>query len=84
PHSDSLDALVHRTAHTLSAKQRGAVVVGAVRGDNSAVHGADPATLFEIGSISKTFTSLALATLATREEVSLQAPLYTLLPHGAA
>ncbi|MBB1261220.1 serine hydrolase domain-containing protein [Streptomyces alkaliterrae] len=83
-HSDSLDELVRRTAHALSAKRRGAVVVGAIRGDDSAVHGADPATLFEIGSVSKTFTSLALATLVTQEQVSLQAPLYKLLPHGAA
>jgi len=43
-----------------------------------------PDTLFEIGSITKTFTSLALAVLVGSGTVSLRTPLRDLLPTGAA
>lgn len=75
-----LDDLVRRTAERLDARQRGAVVVGAVRGVRCALHGADPATLFEIGSVTKTFTALALARLTVRGAVGLDQPLRDLLP----
>lgn len=42
--------------------------------------GAD--TLFEIGSITKVFTSLLLADAVTRGELSLDTPLRALAPHG--
>ncbi|WP_336319941.1 serine hydrolase domain-containing protein [Streptomyces lavendofoliae] len=71
---------VRRTAERLGARQRGAVVVGALRGGESAVHGADPGTLFEIGSVTKTFTSLALARLTVRGAVEPDQPLRDLLP----
>lgn len=76
----SLDDLVRRTAERLGARRRGAVVVGAVRGGRSALHGADPGTLFEIGSVTKTFTALTLARLAVRGTVGLDQPLRDLLP----
>ncbi|MBT2529835.1 beta-lactamase family protein [Streptomyces sp. ISL-99] len=75
-----LDDLVRRTAERLGARQRGVVVVGAVRGGQSALHGADPGTLFEIGSVTKTFTALALAQLTVRGAVGLDQPLRDLLP----
>lgn len=40
----------------------------------------DERTIFEIGSITKTFTSLLLADMVTRGEVSLDTPLQQLLP----
>jgi CubicO group peptidase (beta-lactamase class C family) len=43
-----------------------------------------PDTLFEIGSITKTFTSLALAVLVGSGTVSLRTPLRDLLPAGTA
>ena len=43
-----------------------------------------PDTLFEIGSITKTFTSLALAVLVGSGTVSLSTPLRHLLPTGTA
>jgi D-alanyl-D-alanine-carboxypeptidase/D-alanyl-D-alanine-endopeptidase len=43
-----------------------------------------PDTLFEIGSITKTFTSLALAVLVGSGTVSLGTPLRDLLPPGTA
>ncbi|MCP9957893.1 serine hydrolase domain-containing protein [Streptomyces sudanensis] len=80
----SLDDLVRRTAEQLGARQRGAVAVGAVLGGRSALHGADPGTLFEIGSVTKTFTSLVLARLAVRGAVRLDQPLRDLLPGDIA
>jgi CubicO group peptidase (beta-lactamase class C family) len=58
--------------------------VGALRGGQSALHGADPGTLFEIGSVTKTFTSLALARLTVRGAVGLHQPLRDLLPRDIA
>ncbi|AGS69171.1 serine hydrolase domain-containing protein [Streptomyces collinus] len=75
-----LDDLVRRTAQQLGVRQRGAIVVGAVRDGRSALHGADPGTLFEIGSVTKTFTALALARLTVRGAVRLDQPLRDLLP----
>jgi CubicO group peptidase (beta-lactamase class C family) len=79
--ADSLDDLVRRTARRVAAGPgHGAVVVGAVQGEESALSGADPRTLFEIGSISKTFTALALARLAVSGAVRLDQPLRELVP----
>lgn len=91
---DDLDELVRQTAERIAAGQRGAVVAGAVLGERIACHGAGasgspdghvpgPRTLFEIGSVSKTFTSLALARLAVAEAVQLEQPLRQLLPADA-
>jgi D-alanyl-D-alanine-carboxypeptidase/D-alanyl-D-alanine-endopeptidase len=56
------------------------------RGRVSLLDGASPGrdTLFEIGSITKTFTSLALAVLVRSGTVSLGMPLRELLPPGTA
>jgi CubicO group peptidase (beta-lactamase class C family) len=80
----SPETLVEETARRVAAGRRGAVVVGAVHGDSCAFGGAGPDTLFEIGSISKTFTALALARLAVRGAVALDQPLGELLPPGTA
>jgi CubicO group peptidase (beta-lactamase class C family) len=79
-----LHDLVRATAQRLSRGRRGAVMVGAVHGERSALHGADPDTLFEIGSVTKTFTSLALARLVVRGAVQLDQPLRELLPSDIA
>ncbi|MGR6916728.1 serine hydrolase domain-containing protein [[Actinomadura] parvosata] len=79
-----LDDLVRRTAEELAARRRGAVAVGAIRGEERATHGAGPHTVFEIGSITKTFTALTLARLAGRGEVAFEQPVRELLPDGAA
>jgi D-alanyl-D-alanine-carboxypeptidase/D-alanyl-D-alanine-endopeptidase len=76
----SIDDLVRQAAERAGSKRPGAVVVGAVRGGQSAVHGADPQTLFEIGSVTKTFTSLALARLVVGGALRLDQPLRDLLP----
>ncbi len=77
-----MDELVAQCVERLGAGRRGALAVGAIRGEESAVGGAAPATVFEIGSVSKTFTSLALARLAVRGAVTLDQPLRELLPDG--
>lgn len=67
------------------------MVVGVIEGPRRAVVTAGPAkggafdgnTLFEIGSISKVFTSLLLADMALRGEVSLDDPITKYLPAGA-
>jgi serine-type D-Ala-D-Ala carboxypeptidase/endopeptidase len=51
-------------------------------GDRTSLHPVDGQTIFEIGSISKVFTALALTTLADRGELSLQDPISKFLPAG--
>src|SRR5690349_7196415 len=46
--------------------------------------GVASSTLFEIGSATKVFTSLALADMVVRKEVSLDDPIERLLPTGCA
>lgn len=78
----TLDGLVEETARRLGADRPGPVAVGAVLGEESALHGAAPDTLFEIGSVSKTFTALALARLTVRGAVRWETPLASLLPEA--
>ena len=54
------------------------VHLGRVRGGDDAAP--DDATLYEIGSVSKTFTALLLADEVTRGNLSLDTPLANLLP----
>ncbi|MEW9546790.1 serine hydrolase domain-containing protein [Nonomuraea sp. NPDC050783] len=82
--SDPLDDLVRESAARLAARRPGALALGAVRGEESTIHGTGPGTVFEIGSITKTFTSLVLARLAVRGTVALDQPLRELLPAGTA
>ncbi|MHB0961917.1 MAG: serine hydrolase [Gemmatimonadaceae bacterium] len=51
-------------------------------GPNAGVQPFDAGTVFEIGSITKTFTTAILADMVTRGEVSLSDPVATLLPPG--
>lgn len=72
-----------------AVRRRVGVVVGIRRGDDTSVagraHGGprpDGRTLYEIGSITKTFTSLLLADGVVRGEWSLDDPVRALLPPG--
>jgi D-alanyl-D-alanine-carboxypeptidase/D-alanyl-D-alanine-endopeptidase len=72
-----------------AARRRAGLVVGVRRGDETSVvgrahEGPDPdgRTLHEIGSITKTFTSLLLADGVVRGEWSLDDPVRSLLPGG--
>ncbi|MFD3696934.1 serine hydrolase domain-containing protein [Streptomyces sp. NPDC058646] len=90
---EELGTLAQQTADRL-AQQRVGVVVAAVAGDSVEIRGAGttgadpghapgPDTLFEIGSVTKPFTALALARLAVKGLVELDDPLSALLPEGA-
>lgn len=92
--AEELAALVRKTVDRLAEQQVGAVVA-AVRDDAVEIRGAGstggahgrvpgPDTLFEIGSVTKSFTALALARLASVGTVGLDEPLVDLLPDGAS
>ncbi|MFD9013229.1 serine hydrolase domain-containing protein [Streptomyces sp. NPDC059552] len=77
-------AVVAVVAHDV-VEIRGAGRTGADHGRTGADHGRTapgPDTLFEIGSVTKTFTALALARMATAGAVALDEPLGDLLPDG--
>jgi D-alanyl-D-alanine-carboxypeptidase/D-alanyl-D-alanine-endopeptidase len=77
----SVDTLVRDAAAKLARHQ---AVVAAVVGDDVTIHGASgEKALFEIGSVSKVFTSLALACAVTRGKLRLEQPVVDLLPGGA-
>ena len=81
---------VDSVGQALVENQQGAAVVGLLREDTTAVHafgavdstGRRPTarTLFEIGSVTKTFTGLLLADAIERGEVERSTPVTTLLP----
>ncbi|PBC75361.1 CubicO group peptidase (beta-lactamase class C family) [Streptomyces sp. TLI_235] len=85
-----LGDLVRRTADRLVERQVGAVVVGIADGSveihsaggaGGAVQGAPgPDTVFEIGSVTKVFTSLVLARTVLAGAAALDEPLAELLP----
>ena len=89
-----LGSLAQQTADQLAADRVGAVVAvvaggvteirgaGRTGGDDESVPGAD--TVFEIGSVTKVFTALALARLVVAGTVELDEPLGELLPAGAS
>jgi len=86
-----LDDAVNQTAEQAGRQRRG-VVVGAIQGGRSAVAGRgddghgkvpDGRTLFEIGSVTKVFTSLLLADGVVRGEWELDTPVVELLPDVA-
>ncbi|MFJ1705051.1 serine hydrolase domain-containing protein [Kitasatospora sp. NPDC088346] len=89
-----LGDLARRTADRLVERHVG-VVVAAVAGDGVAIRGAGSPgggrsgppgadTVFEIGSVTKVFTSLALARLVVAGAAELDEPLVRLLPKGTA
>ncbi|MFI6482894.1 serine hydrolase domain-containing protein [Nonomuraea sp. NPDC050663] len=76
---------IDQAAASLAKRYPGAVVT--VVTDSGADHratgqAADETALFEIGSVTKVFTSLALATAVTRGELTLDTPLNDLLPEA--
>jgi CubicO group peptidase (beta-lactamase class C family) len=88
-----LGSLAQQTADRLAAERVG-VVVAAVAAGVTEIRGAGrtggrsegppgAGTLFEIGSVTKVFTSLALARLAAAGAVELDEPLARLLPGNA-
>lgn len=86
--------LVQQTADRLAGKQVGAVVAAVtpgtveIRGAGRTAAGGGstpgPDTLFEIGSVTKTFTALALARMARAGTAGLDEPLADLLPTTAS
>lgn len=92
--AQELGTLAQQTADRLAGKHVG-VVVAAVAEDVVEIRGAGstgaddgrtpgPDTLFEIGSVTKPFTALALARLASTGRAGLDEPLADLLPAGTS
>ncbi|MFB7179464.1 serine hydrolase domain-containing protein [Streptomyces sp. NPDC056257] len=92
--AQELATLAQRTADRLAERHVG-VVVAAVADDVVEIRGAGstgaghgcvpgPGTLFEIGSVTKAFTALALTRMASAAVVGLDEPLGDLLPAGTA
>ncbi|MFI5530390.1 serine hydrolase domain-containing protein [Kitasatospora sp. NPDC051853] len=82
--ADDLGALAQRTADGL-ARERVGVVVAALAGGEVEVRAAGAVgvdDVFEIGSVTKVFTALALAALVVDGEVGLDQPLAELLPEA--
>ncbi|MFB9593600.1 serine hydrolase domain-containing protein [Streptomyces racemochromogenes] len=92
--AQDLGTLAHATAERLARRHVGvavAVVAGgrvgyAAAGTTGRADGGTPGadTLFEIGSVTKTFTALALARMAVAGTVELDEPLARLLPEGTS
>ncbi|MFJ9516935.1 serine hydrolase domain-containing protein [Kitasatospora sp. NPDC101801] len=80
-----LGGAVQRTADQLAEGRAGVVVAALADGaaELRAVGVATLDTVFELGSVSKVFTSLALAALVTEGQVELDQPLAELLPEAA-
>jgi CubicO group peptidase (beta-lactamase class C family) len=87
----TLTGTVRDAADKLVGQKHVGVVVAAVAGDDVAISGAgrvdgtrqqvpDADTLFEIGSVTKVFTSLTLARMAVAGTVELSEPVANLLP----
>lgn len=81
-----VEELVGRTS-----RRRAELVVGVRRDEGGSVHGRsregrapDGRTLFEIGSVTKTFTSLLLADGVVRGDWALDEPVRDLLPAGSS
>ncbi|MCS4100363.1 serine hydrolase domain-containing protein [Salinibacter ruber] len=82
--------VVDSTGQALVENHPGGAVIGLLRGDTTAVHGFGAVdstgrrptarTVFEIGSVTKTFTGLLLADAIERGEVGRSTSVTTLLP----
>jgi CubicO group peptidase (beta-lactamase class C family) len=80
--TDALTEAVH-AATRAAARRRIGLAVGAFAGPQTVVHTTGPVSgdsLFQIGSVTKVFTALALADAVARTEVTLDTPLAALLP----
>ncbi|AWH95051.1 hypothetical protein A6048_05670 [Dietzia psychralcaliphila] len=90
PRTSEREGLVERAAERLARRRVGLVVGGgpagdmsfAYRGDDGRGEVPDADTLFEIGSITKTFTALLLADGVIRGDWRLDTPVRELLPAG--
>lgn len=76
-------------ADRLAERPAAAMIVGVVEGDDSRIVASDRTdvdadTLFEIGSMTKVFTSLLLADMVLDGTVSLDDPVAQYLPEGAS
>jgi D-alanyl-D-alanine-carboxypeptidase/D-alanyl-D-alanine-endopeptidase len=70
----------------LSPATGGGVVIGVLEGADKRIFAygaARPDSIFEIGSVTKTFTGLALAQMVEQKKVTLNEPVRELLPNGA-
>ena len=88
PHKDAIAAVVKPF---IDAEIVSAIVIGVYDSGNQEIYGfgVGPGgkaptgrTLFEVGSITKVFTSLMLADAVQRKEIDLDAPISDLLPPG--
>lgn len=81
---EALTQVVH--AATRRAQRRGiGLVVGAFVGSRTVVHATGPVSgdsVFQIGSVTKVFTALALADAVARGELALDTPLTAMLPEA--
>src|ERR1700733_1984821 len=69
----------------LSGSSGGGLVIGVMDHGNRAIYAygvAKPDSIFEIGSITKTFTGLILAQMVVQKKVTLDEPIRELLPAG--
>ena len=74
-----------RAATRSAAQRRIGLAVGAFVGSHTVVHATGPVTgesLFQIGSVTKVFTALALADAVERGELAMDTPLAALLPES--
>jgi serine-type D-Ala-D-Ala carboxypeptidase/endopeptidase len=89
---DNLKPILYRELdpvleHGLLSKASGGggLVIGVMDHGNRRIFAygtAKPDSIFEIGSISKTFTGLVLAQMVVQKKVTLDTPIRTLLPEG--
>lgn len=89
PSDDSIRAIA---AHRVATQRHPGIVIGIVQGGRPRIFTAgsagpgrpalDGTTLFEIGSVTKTFTALLLAEMALRGEVRLDQPVEQLVTRG--
>jgi serine-type D-Ala-D-Ala carboxypeptidase/endopeptidase len=78
----TLTEAVHEATRA-AARRRIGLAVGAFAGSQTVVHTTGPVSgdsLFQIGSVTKVFTALALADAVARRELTLDTPLAALLP----
>jgi CubicO group peptidase (beta-lactamase class C family) len=82
PTTDALTEAVHAATRPAARRQVG-LAVGAFTGSQTVVHSTRPGsddTVFQIGSITKVFTTLALADAVARGELTLDTSLAAVLP----
>lgn len=86
PLEGPLEDIVRERVGSVDSIAPGGLVIGVSRDRRREIFsfGADPSLRYEIGSITKTFTGLLLAEMASRGEVKEDDPVRTYLPDGVA